>query len=234
MCDPSSLATSLAPARPGGGNIYSGPVNVFILNAGRSGSQTFAQACSHATNYSSAHESRSGLLGEAHFDYPDNHIESDNRLSWLLGRLDRRFGDRAFYVHLTRAVEPVAASWAKRAHTGMMNAYRYAILWHCPKDATPYEVALDYCDTVEANIRLFLRDKTNGMEFRLEQARERFPEFWRRIGATGDLTAALAEFEVRHNAAWDQRTDAAPGMLTRVGSKLYRVGRKLPVFLRNA
>jgi len=211
-------------------------VNVFILNAGRSGSQTFARACAHITNYTSAHESRSGLLGEAHFDYPDQHIESDNRLSWLLGRLDRRFGDRAFYVHLTREVRPVAASWAKRAHTGMMNAYRYAILWHCPKDATPLDVALDYCDTVEENIRLFLRDKSNWMTLRLEEAREKFPEFWRRIAAEGDLDAALAEFGVRHNAAWDQRSEgeAEAGTLGRIGSKLYRIGRKLPVFLRNA
>lgn len=87
-------------------------MNVFILNAGRSGSKTFARACDHITNFTSAHESRSGLLGEGHFAYPDNHIESDNRLAWLLGRLDRKYGDRAFYVHLTRDVGPVAASWA--------------------------------------------------------------------------------------------------------------------------
>ena len=209
-------------------------MNVFILSAGRSGSQTFARASAHITNYTSAHESRSGCLGEAHFDYPDKHIESDNRLSWLLGRLDSRFGDRAFYVHLARDVEPVAVSWAKRSYTGMMNAYRYAILWHCPKEATPYEVALDYCDTVEQNIRLFLRDKKNWMPFRLEEGRTAFPEFWRRIGAEGNLEAALAEFEVRHNAAWQKQPDAAPGLLSVVGSKLYRIGRKLPVFLRNA
>lgn len=209
-------------------------MNVFILNTGRCGSRTFARACAHITNYTSAHESRSGLLGAAHFDYPANHIESDNRLSWLLGRLDRRFGDRAFYVHLTRDVERVAASWARRSYTGMMNAYRYAILWHCPKHATPRAVALDYCDTANENIRLFLRDKSHWMDFRLEEGRDRFPEFWRRIGAEGDLAAALAEFDVRHNAAWDQHTEAAPGLLPRIGSKLYRIGRKLPVFLRNA
>ncbi len=209
-------------------------MNVFILSAGRSGSQTFARACDHITNYTSAHESRSGLLGEAHFDYPDNHIESDNRLSWLLGRLDRRFADSAFYVHLTRETRPVAASWAKRAHTGMMNAYRYAILWHCPKDATPLDVALDYCDTVEENIRLFLRDKRNKMDFPLEEARERFPEFWRRIAADGDLAAALGEFDVRHNTAWERRPEAEPGPFARFRSKLYRILRKLPVFLRNA
>lgn len=209
-------------------------MNVFILSAGRSGSKTFARACGHVTNYTSAHESRSGLLGDAHFDYPDNHIESDNRLSWLLGRLDRKYGDHAFYVHLTRETGPVAESWAKRAHTGMMNAYRNAILWHCPGNATPREVALDYCDTVEQNIRLFLRDKTNWMPFRLEEGRARFPEFWRRIGASGDLEAALAEFDVRHNQAWERRPKVAPGMLKRAGSKLYRIARKLPVFLRNA
>ena len=209
-------------------------MNVFILSTGRSGSQTFARACAHLTNYTSAHESRSGLLGDSHFDYPDNHIESDNRLAWLLGRLDRRFGDGAFYVYLTRDAAPVAASWAKRAHTGIMNAYRHAILWHCPKHATPYEVALDYCDTVEQNIRLFLRDKKNWMPFRLEEGRAQFPEFWRRIGAEGNLEAALAEFDVRHNAAWQKEPAAAPGALRVIGSKLYRIGRKLPVFLRNA
>jgi hypothetical protein len=115
-----------------------------------------------------------------------------------------------------------------------MNAYRYAILRHCPKDATPRAVALDYCDTVGENIRLFLRGKTNCMDLRLEESRAQFPEFWRRIGAEGDLEAALAEFDVRHNAAWDQHTEQAPGLLPRIGSKLYRIGRKLPVFLRNA
>jgi len=209
-------------------------MNVFILNSGRCGSRTFARACAHITNFTSAHESRSGLLGEAHFDYPPDHIESDNRLAWLLGRLDRSFGNRAFYVHLTRDVGQVASSWARRSHTGMMNAYRHALLWHCPKDARSYDVALDYCDTVGENIRLFLRDKNNWMDFRLEDARERFLEFWHRIGAQGDLEAARAEFELRHNAGWDQRRDAAPGWLSRAGSKLYRVGRKLPVFLRNA
>jgi hypothetical protein len=74
------------------------------------------------------------------------------------------------------------------------------------------------------------------MTLRLEEAREKFPEFWRRIRAEGDLDAALAEFGVRHNAAWDQRSEGEPeaGALGRIGGKLYRIGRKLPVFLRNA
>ncbi|MHC4834220.1 MAG: hypothetical protein ACYTFH_10095, partial [Planctomycetota bacterium] len=60
-------------------------MNVFILSTGRAGSMSFERACSHITNYSAGHETRSGFLGQRRFDYPQNHIESDNRLAWLLG-----------------------------------------------------------------------------------------------------------------------------------------------------
>lgn len=77
-------------------------MNVFVLSTGRCGSTTFVKACEHITNFSAAHESRTGLLGAARLDYAGNHIEADNRLSWLLGRLDRTYGNAAFYVHLRR------------------------------------------------------------------------------------------------------------------------------------
>ncbi len=209
-------------------------MNVFVLSTGRCGSTTFERACSHITNYTAGHESRAGALGAERFRYPERHIESDNRLSWVLGRLDRAYGDRAFYVHLTREEGLVARSWARRAHAGIMSAYRHAILWHCPPQAQAMDVARDYVDTVGENIRLFLRDKRNRMDFRLEYAREDFTEFWRRIGAEGDLQAALAEFDVTHNAGWDRRPAAPPGLARRLGGKLYRLARKLPVFIRNA
>ena len=44
-----------------GGHLTVQRMNVFILNTGRCGSRTFARACAHITNYTSAHESRSGL-----------------------------------------------------------------------------------------------------------------------------------------------------------------------------
>jgi hypothetical protein len=46
------------PPHRGGETIYCRPVNVFILSAGRSGSQTFARASAHITNYTSEHESQ--------------------------------------------------------------------------------------------------------------------------------------------------------------------------------
>ena len=175
--------------------------NVFILNSGRCGSTTFIQACRHIENYSAGHESRVHLIGAARLAYPANHIEADNRLSWLLGRLDRAYGDRAYYVHLVRAPEATAASFAKRAEFGIMKAYREGILLEGEAGQTAHAHALDYLDTVEANIALFLKDKTHRMTFRMEQAQADFAAFWDWIGARGDLERAMAEWHVRHNAS---------------------------------
>ncbi len=87
-------------------------MNVFILNTGRCGSYTFHEACSHIKNFTSGHESRSTILGPNRLDYPENHIESDNRLSWLLGRLDKKYGDNAYYVHLLRNEKDLVYSFA--------------------------------------------------------------------------------------------------------------------------
>ena len=66
------------------------------------------------------------------------------------------------------------------------------------------------------------------------QAQGEVVVFRRNLASEDEAASALAEFDVRHNAAWDRRTDVAPGVFERVGGKIYRVVRKLPVFLRNA
>ena len=176
-------------------------MNIFVLNTGRCGSTTFIRACEHIRNYSAGHETRIHHLGAARLDYPDDHIEADNRLCWMLGRLEERFGDDAFYVHLYRDREATAASFARRTGFGIMRAWREGVLLRDGEDADPLELARDYVDAVEANIRLFLKDKPRQLEVRLEQAAQDFPRFWQAIGAEGDLDAALAEWQVRHNAS---------------------------------
>ena len=52
------------------------------------------------TNFTAGHETRTNRLGAARLDYPDRHIEADNRLSFFLGKLNARWGDDAHYVHL--------------------------------------------------------------------------------------------------------------------------------------
>jgi hypothetical protein len=175
-------------------------MNVFILNPGRCGSTTFIRACRHITNFTAGHESRVSLTGDERLAYPSHHIEADNRLSWLLGRLERRFGDGAFYVHLSRDRQACVESFSRRAYFGIMQAYREGILLG-GQQQTDREIALDYLETIDANIALFLKDKTHKMDFRLEHAKQDFPRFWELIGAQGDLVKALAEWDIRYNAS---------------------------------
>ncbi|ASC70339.1 hypothetical protein XM38_012770 [Halomicronema hongdechloris C2206] len=208
-------------------------MNVFILNTGRCGSTTFIKACKHIRNYSAAHESRVHLLGPARLQYPPNHIEADNRLSWFLGRLEQVYGDNAFYVHLQRNPLDTAHSFAKRYDFGIITAYRSAVLIDCPPESDPIKVCLDYCETVNTNIEAFLADKSHTMTFHLEQAQQDFERFWQMVGATGDLPAALQTWDTTYNAAATQRRYYTHPAL-RYGHKALRILRKLPSFVSNA
>ena len=179
------------------------PENVFVLCTGRCGSTTLARACGHLTNWTAAHESRTPLLGADRLAYPARHIEIDNRLSWLLGRLDTVWGDRAAYVHLTRDPAAVARSFAARARQGILRAYGRDILMPHRKwtpARPPIALAADYVETVTRNIEHFLRGKTHVARIALETIGPDFDLFCTWIGAEGDLTAARAELSVRHNA----------------------------------
>ena len=176
-------------------------MNVFVLCTGRCGSTTFIRACEHITNYTAEHESRRHNIGEARFQFPQNHIEADNRLAWFLGRLDDFYGNDAFYVHLIRDKEATAASYAKRHTKGIIDAYRNGFLMSCPSYIKPIDVCRDCYDTVNSNIECFLKDKTNKMVFRLENAKQDFEIFYNMIDAKGNLEKALGEWEVQHNAS---------------------------------
>lgn len=175
------------------------PKNVFILNAGRSGSTTFVEACKHITNYTAGHETRAGIIMDR-VEYPENHIEVDNRLSWFLGRLDKRYKDNAFYVHLIRDREQTAKSFYKRigGNASIINAYKNSLIMGGNGNGD-WAVCVDYLRTVEDNIDMFLKDKTHKMVFGLEEAKKDFKQFWQAIGAEGDIERALSEFDIAHN-----------------------------------
>ena len=176
-------------------------MNVFVLNTGRCGSTTFIKACQHISNYTSAHESLLDKTGDQRLNYPDDHIEADNRLCWFLGQLDRKYSDDAIYVHLKRQREAVAASFSKRIDFGILKAYEQGILLHDEHRVTAFDIALDYIDTVNANIELFLKDKTNKIDVSIETANTDFADFWELIGADGDLEAAMKEWAINYNAS---------------------------------
>lgn len=176
--------------------------NIFVLCTGRSGSTTFVRAASHINNYTAGHETRAALVGTERLAYPAHHIEADNRLSWILGRLETRYGERAKYVHLIRDPAEVATSFERRwnMRSSIIWAYRKSILLEAPEDDRS-AVCNDYVDTVTQNIRLFLRDKPDHMEFHLENAVSDWRKFWKWAEAQGDLNASLREWSVAHNAS---------------------------------
>ena len=192
-------------------------MRVFVLCTGRSGSVTIARALEHTTNFTAGHETLSGSFGDERFAYPDQHIEVDNRLSWFLGDLHRRFPD-AFYVHLTRDPEQVASSFAARwdlpvgprplrplaalvphRNLGLMRAFANGLVMASGRKTDRLVAARFLVDAVTHNIEHFLEGK-EWLPLRLETARDDLPAVWDRIGAEGELDAALAELDVRHNA----------------------------------
>lgn len=178
-------------------------MNVFVLCTGRSGSTTFAKACEHFTNYSSGHETRARIIGpKERFAYPEDHIEADNHLSMQLGHLQRHYGDKAFYVHLTRSRERVAASFERLIDSPYSNVRAFAagVLlepWLKPEDVR--SACFDYVDTVNANIEAFLTGKPLAMRMDIDEPQPAFDQFMTRIGAQGDLEAARRTICERHN-----------------------------------
>ena len=176
-------------------------MNVFILNTGRCGSTTFIKACTHISNYSCGHETLIDRLGLQRTAYSENHIEADNRLSWFLGRLDEQYGNNAFYVHLTRKIDDTANSFVKRMDYGIMKAYKEGILMDDTLPSNKEAFAKDYIHTVNSNIKHFLKNKTNTMNFKLENSHNDFEVFFKRINAEGNLYLALEEWNTTHNAS---------------------------------
>jgi len=171
-------------------------MNVFVLNTGRCGSTTFERACRHASNYTTAHES--GRSARYSLQYPDNHIEVDNRLAWFLGRL-HNMHPTAYYVHLRRDAEAVARSYAARKAsepTKLLHGFMCAMKQG--RHAGLLAEAREMVATVNANICHFLRDKRH-MVIDIETAIHSFTIFWKRIAAEGDLAAALAKLAERYN-----------------------------------
>lgn len=179
-------------------------MNVFILGTGRCGTKSFISACRYIQNYSVGHETRVARVGRERLNYPDWHIEADNRLAWFLGRLEELYGQEAFYVHLLRDPEETARSLAKRVFPGsIIRAYADGILMPRtdPENATKNAlvIARDYVHTVTKNIEGFMVNKPYQVTINLENIEDCFPQFLDLIGAEGDHQAILGELRKPKN-----------------------------------
>ena len=82
-----------------------------------------------------------------------------------------------------------------------MKAYEQGVLMHEDHTLSAHEIASDYIDTVESNIKLFLKDKPNKMDISLENIKTDFTTFWNNIAAEGELDKALEEWDIQYNAS---------------------------------
>ena len=182
-------------------------MRVFVLTTGRSGSLTLSKALAHATNYTCAHESRSDCF-DGRLDYPDRHIEVDNRLAFFLGPLHREY-PHAHYVWLRRNRNDTVSSLMRRFDSprGVMAAYAHGVVQgRKPVSKLSYferrAVAELYVDTTEANIETFLEyTGVPNTRMDIEYAAQQLPGLWAEIGAEGDFAAACAELSLHHNAS---------------------------------
>lgn len=162
---------------------------------------TFAGACRFINNYSSAHESRVGLRASCKIKYPEFHIESDNRLSWMLGLMDKEYGADAYYIHLKRDVELVAASYNNRWHlkNGIMPSYSQGVLMQSYEENN-FATCLDYVNVVNLNIEMFLKGKRS-VVIDIDNPKDGFTKFWEDVSAEGDLSMALDFMGKKNNTA---------------------------------
>jgi len=171
------------------------------------------KACQVATNYTAAHES---LYLRNDLKYPDNHIEVNNRLTWWVGLLDKKFPD-AKYVYLTRDPEAVAISHEKNCMKKPARIIEYwrrtmRMGWKKHKAGNPklrnerpaIVDCREYVAACNGLIEVFLRSpKRNGEPrdwFHVDiDDPESFRRFWLWAGLEGDLDKAMDVFNIRTN-----------------------------------
>lgn len=186
-------------------------MRVFFLTAGRTASQTVALAAAHIDGMTAAHESRRRMI-EQRLEYPDNHIEVDNRLSWFLGSLERLYDDEeTFYVFLKRDPERIAASYIRRWHitVSIVRAFYHGILM-CrnkkPTDDEKMASARLFVQTVEDNIEAFLRTHPNHAVINTENLEADFMAFMDQAGLEGDREAIRATLNSVNNTNKPKRS----------------------------
>ena len=176
-------------------------MRIFVIGTGRCGTMTFKKACNHIKNYTNAHEGNTGWKHKDNiFDYPDNHIEIDCRLSYFLPILVEKYPD-ALYVHLQRERESCIESLSKR------KSLNHFSIFHLGKPKDMKEIASIYYDNTVNLINNYLYnvlDKNifNPQKFyhyKLENIQDGFIEIWDKIQAEGNREKALSELKIKHN-----------------------------------
>jgi len=172
-------------------------MRVFVTGAGRCGSVTFAKACEAAgfVGYTCAHESHRGA--NPPWEYPDNHIEVDPRLTWHVPTLLKKYPE-AMWVVLDRDRDAMAVSWAKRR--GTMAAWRRLSSFDAPEVHAGVQ---SYLTFVYGALAALLDDGGHGARLWLitPVSLEEASQFFDYVEAEGDFDAFTAALREVHNAS---------------------------------
>jgi len=147
-------------------------VNVFVISPGRTATTTLSQALSYIDGYTTGHETNVIKLGAQRVDYPNYHIECDNRLAWFLPRLTKKYGDNSVLVIVKRDIEKIAQSYNRRwAKINIMKAYSQGILMR-KLNENNIDVCLDYVQNVYEHLEYFRKDWRFVVEIDMEAPKE--------------------------------------------------------------
>jgi hypothetical protein len=123
-------------------------MNIFLLSPGRTATTTLSEAFSNVPGFTSDHESKVQELGDARVNYPDFHFECDNRLTWFMTRLTKKYSDTGVLVVVKRNELEIAKSYNKRWYKiNIMKSYSQGIHLR-PFSKNDLEVCKDYVQYV--------------------------------------------------------------------------------------
>lgn len=175
--------------------------NIFVLSAGRVGSEILSKALSHANNYTVGHETDRAK----DFSYPDYHIEIDNRLAWFLGDLDEIYdSNETLYVWLygNRHNQTISLSRRYNHSHSIMRAFGDGILMGAVKKKL--DIAVKYVECVEDNIQYFTSGKENVAYVDSSNTysfRNSVHTLWADARMCGDYDACMDELSKFYNAS---------------------------------
>jgi hypothetical protein len=104
-------------------------MRVFVIGTGRCGTVTFSKACKHIKNFTSGHETTTHGKAGNNFEFPDNHIEVDPRLSYFVPILREKYPD-ALFIHLQRERKDCIHSLSKRGSLINYGTFHLGIAEH--------------------------------------------------------------------------------------------------------
>ena len=174
-------------------------MNVFFVSPGRTGTKSISRVLKTIDGFTSLHESRVQELGESRIEYPDNHLESDNRLTWFMPQLTKKYSDKALLVIVHRDREEVARSYNDRWYKiNIMKGYSQGILLRDLSDNN-LDVCRDYVNHVYTTLDYFKDSWKNVIEMNIKDPDEGIRGVLEFIGKEDYFEEVIKELKTRRS-----------------------------------